>query len=301
VGSKAGELVALRQGVFALDESDFPETSKEVTVSIGDRDMIFRRGPGDIRNRQFVWVRKGYDPDQVQDFLAQVADMVDALQAELTRAQGEVERSSWQKTAARDEAYQELATRIADVLRTAEAHAEAVRRDAEQEGQQVLAKAQAEAEEARKSRLDEIEKIRREAVAEAETLRREAAAEAERIRRENAEAMKKARAEAEHIVSVLASRRDILLAEVNATRERLVGILEKVNAAMPAGAPEVPSEAPPIKVPEAETPEPAEPPRERRRERPISPPRGSSKAPAPEPLELVLPDIPALEEEPLEK
>ena len=268
-------------------------------MSIGDRDMIIRRGPSDIRNRQFVWVRKGYDPDQVQDFLGQVADMVEQLQAELARAKSEIDRSSWQKSAAREEAYQDLANRMADVLRTAEAHAETIRREADKEVQQLVAQAQAEAEEFRKSGRDEIEKIRREALAEAETIRREALADAERTRRENAEAMKKARAEAEHIVSVLASRRDILLAEVNATRERLIGILEKVNAAVPAGTSEATLEgAPPIRVPEAEPPEPAP---ERRRERPISPPRTRPKQASPEPLELVLPDIPSLEEEPLEK
>jgi DivIVA domain-containing protein len=267
-----------------------------------DTDLISKRDPKQIRGRRFARVRKGYDPDQVQDFLGQVADMVDSLQSELTRAKSELERNTWQKSAAREEAYQDLANRMADVLRTAEAHAETIRREADQEVEQLKVQAQAQAEEIRKSASDEVEKIRREAVAEAETMRREAAADVEKIRRENAEAMKKARAEAEHIVSVLASRRDILLAEVNATRERLVTILEKVNAAMPAGTPEATIEgAPPIKIPEAETPEPAEPPRERRRERPISPPRERGKPAAPEPLELVLPDIPALEEEPLEK
>src|SRR5205085_5516453 len=98
-------------------------TRREVTVSIGDRNVFPRRGPEQIRNRQFVWVRKGYDPEQVQDFLNQLADHVDAIETELRSAREEMERASRRQSSAREEAYQELAKRMADMLAMADAQA----------------------------------------------------------------------------------------------------------------------------------------------------------------------------------
>ena len=241
-------------------------------------DIYPRRGPDQIRNRQFVWVRKGYDPDQVQDFLKQVADMVDGLEAELNRAKAEVEKASRTEAAAREHAYTELANRMADLLRVADAHAETLRREAEQEAERIQAEARTRGETARTEAEDEAKRIRTQALEEGERVLREAKAEAERYRRENAEALKKARAEAEHIVNVLASRRDKLLAEIQSTRERLSSVLQEVNQAVPpVPMGPGPSAAPPGK------------------ERPSR--RGAPEPVSSEPLELVLPEIPALEEE----
>ena len=93
-------------------------------MSVGDRNMFPRPGPEQIRNRQFVWVRKGYDPEQVKDFLAQIADHIESLEAELRTAREEAERSSERQTSARDEAY-EVAKRMADMLEVADQHSDA--------------------------------------------------------------------------------------------------------------------------------------------------------------------------------
>ena len=271
-----------------------------------------RRGPAEIRNRQFVWVRKGYDPDKVRDFLSQVAKMVEGLETELNRTRTELDRYSRQKGAAREEAYHELANRMADVLRMADSHAENIRREAEQEVNRLQVEARAQAEQTRKQSEQDAEKTRREAAAHADRIKREAAAEAERIRRENQEAMRKARSEAEHIVSVLASRRDVLLAEVNSTRERLAAILEKVNATVPpaAAVPSAPGVPAPVATTSAPAPTPGgeEPIRipevatvgQRTTGPDLQAPRRRREDPSSADLELVLPEAPALDED-LEK
>jgi DivIVA domain-containing protein len=302
---------------------------REVTVSVGDRSVFPRRSPEQIRNRQFVWVRKGYDPEQVQDFLGQLADLVDSVEAELRAAREELQKASSQQGTARDEAYTELAKRMADMLQMADAHAETVRKDADQQGAQMRSEAAAESERTRKEAEADAERVRRDAQADAERVIRESSVQAEQLRRENEEAMRKARTEAEHIVSVLSTRRDMLLQEVQSTRERLLGVLDKVNQAVPpVGAPAISQPvAPPQQAPSGERKEEQAPaaqpassrpaPTERTKQAPerkesdskgaqpskaskTSRPKketGNSEGADKDSLELVLPEIPALEEE----
>ena len=311
-------------------------------MSTGDRSVFPRRGPEQIRNRQFVWVRKGYDPEQVQDFLSQLADHVDALETEMRSAREEMDKASRRQSSAREEAYQELAKRMADMLSMADAQAETVRKEAEQNANQTRAEADAAAERTRKEAEADAERVRKEAKDEAERLIREAAVGAEQLKRENEEALRKMRTEAEHIVGVLSSRRDMLLQEVQVTKERLTGVLERVNAAVPPppsaaqaapaqtaahqGQPAQPA-APPSQPPQSALPEQPPAPEEASTEAsdeasdtkekaPPQPRKASSKRsgqrePRPgssnesgapsgdenESLELMLPEIPVLEEE----
>jgi len=202
-------------------------------VSIGDRSIVPSRGPEQIRNRQFGWVRKGYDPEQVKDFLGQLAEHVDALESELRAAREELDRASRGQTSGRGEAYQELAKRMDDVLAMADAQAETVRKESEQAANQKLVEAEAVAERIRKEAKADAERARFEAKDESERIVREAKVQAEQLRRENEDALRKARTEAEHIVGVLSSRRDMLLQEVQTTRDRLMWVLDRVNAAVP--------------------------------------------------------------------
>ena len=58
-------------------------------MSILDMDVTARRDPAYIRSREFARVRKGYDPDQVRDFLHQLAGWFDDLETDLASARAE--------------------------------------------------------------------------------------------------------------------------------------------------------------------------------------------------------------------
>ena len=51
-----------------------------------DIDLPFLPSAAQIRRREFASVRRGYDPDQVRDYLAQVAEQVDNLEGQLREA-----------------------------------------------------------------------------------------------------------------------------------------------------------------------------------------------------------------------
>src|ERR671936_500190 len=61
-------------------------------MSILDMDVTAHRDPAYIRNREFARVRKGYDPDQVRDFLHELARWFDDLETDLATARVEAER-----------------------------------------------------------------------------------------------------------------------------------------------------------------------------------------------------------------
>ena len=48
-----------------------------------DIDVPFLPSAAQIRRREFASVRRGYDPDQVRDYLAQVAEQVEMLEQEV--------------------------------------------------------------------------------------------------------------------------------------------------------------------------------------------------------------------------
>ena len=48
-----------------------------------DIDVPFLPSAAQIRRREFASVRRGYDPDQVRDYLSQVAEQVEMLEQEV--------------------------------------------------------------------------------------------------------------------------------------------------------------------------------------------------------------------------
>ncbi len=170
-----------------------------------DMDVTARRDPAYIRSREFARVRKGYDPDQVRDFLHQVAGWFDDVETDLASARAEHRVRPPRAFDERPPAdpYSVLGERVAEVLRTAEQHAELVRTEAEEASQRLL-------EEARQ---------------ESQRLRHRAQEEADRVREEAARALEAARVEAERMVAGLSERRNALAAELHATKARLMGIV----------------------------------------------------------------------------
>jgi DivIVA domain-containing protein len=50
---------------------------------MSDLDLPLLPSADQIRRRKFATVRRGYDPDQVDDYLSQVAEQVEALETDL--------------------------------------------------------------------------------------------------------------------------------------------------------------------------------------------------------------------------
>ena len=154
-----------------------------------------------IRRRMFARVRRGYDPDQVREYLSQIADQVENLEERVREARMASEASLSRPSDEPDPAG-EMAERIADIVRTAERHAEERQRESEGEARTILADARAEA-----------DRVRLDAQAKAESARQQAS-----------EALTRAREEADHAVGHLAARREELVGQFEGMRERLLAI-----------------------------------------------------------------------------
>jgi DivIVA domain-containing protein len=184
-------------------------------MSVSGIDLLVPPGPERIREQEFERVRGGYDPDQVQEYLGRVADVVESLEKDLRDARAQRDNLRHRLAKARDDAYEQLAHRMATVLGAADHQAEKIRLEAEQE-------ASSQVQDARK---------------EADRLRRNAQSEVLRIRREGEQVLRTVRAEVEDIVGGLVARRSALLTELRAMKERLnsiVGDLHAVTLAAPA-------------------------------------------------------------------
>jgi len=182
-----------------------------------------------IRRREFVAVRRGYDPTQVRDFLAQVADQVQQLEGMLREARLEADAAVRAASGPRVDPYEELARRVATLLRTADEEAERIRREAREEAERVLAEARADA-----------DRIRADAQSRAEEIRAEAEA-----------ALREAREQADRTIAGLATKRDALVEQLAAMQERLVGVARELEStiAVPAGD----RAAPPVEAPSPPT------------------------------------------------
>lgn len=159
-----------------------------------------------IRRRMFARVRRGFDPDQVREYLSLIADQVEHLEEQVREARLASEAAITRQSSDRDPAG-EMAERIADILRTTERHSEDRRREAEEQARAILAEARAEAD---RVRLD-------------------AQTKAEKARQDGYEALALARAEADRAVGGLVSRREELSGEFEAIRQRILGIAGELS------------------------------------------------------------------------
>ena len=195
-------------------------------MSVADVDLFAPHEVEDVRHPRFSLVRKGYDPYEVLEYVAQVSERVEALERELHQAREERNATRRHRESAREAAYNDLADRMADLLRTAEQEAEKIRAEAADEAKQRLA----------------------DAYQRAEQVEREAQNEAGRMRYEAQEATRQAREETERVLGGLASRRDIVISELRALRTGLTDVVDRLQAvtteAAEAAAVNVSSEAP---------------------------------------------------------
>jgi DivIVA domain-containing protein len=174
----------------------------------------------------FTLVRRGYDPEEVNDHLRQLSVRTDALERQLRDAEAQLSAMRrgnddvWKSAyrTAKEELYGRFAARLSEVLKTADRIAEDTRNEAEETARASVEAARAEAEQATVKARQESADLRRDAE----------------------EARDRAEAERETILSDLTTRRDSLITEVRDAADRLsnaVGRLYELLPTEPAAAP----------------------------------------------------------------
>jgi cell division initiation protein len=166
--------------------------------------------PEQIRRREFVTTRRGYDVEQVRDYLEQLSRQVEQMEGMLRTAKLQAGAAERVQTAPRLDPYQQLSERFAEVLRTTDREADRVRREAK----------------------DEADRVLREARTEADRIRLDAQSRAEQAREEAERALREARSQADRTIAGLATRRDVLVDQLAAMQERLLGVAHELEAAI---------------------------------------------------------------------
>jgi DivIVA domain-containing protein len=163
-----------------------------------------------IRRREFVTIRRGYDPDQVRAYLGQLADQIELMRILLRDAQAEAETARRTPTQPRQDPYQLLGERVSSVLREADHVAETITSEAHRNADDVT----------------------REARADADRIRTDAQAKAEEARSRAEHAVRTAREEADRTIAGLSTRRDALVDQIASMQERLIGVARDLESAM---------------------------------------------------------------------
>jgi cell division septum initiation protein DivIVA len=179
-------------------------------MSTADLDLF---GPPEAQAEpypRFSTVLRGFDPDQVREYVAQLLTRIDELETELREAEVDRDAARRRYAAARQDAYAQVAGQLADLLRAADQQADKLRREAEEDAAR---------------QVTEARQL-------AEQIQREAEDEADRLRREGEEALRQARAETERILGGLTSRREELLEDLQSTRAHLGTVLDQLDGAI---------------------------------------------------------------------
>ena len=164
-----------------------------------------------IRRREFVTIRRGYDPDQVRAYLDQLADQIELMRVLLREAQQEAETAVRTSAAqVHEDPYDKLAHRVSSVIREADKVAETIRGEAE----------------------TDADRLTREARAEADRIRTDAQGKAEEARALADQAVRSAREEADRTIAGLSTRRDALVDQLSSMQERLIGVARDLESAM---------------------------------------------------------------------
>jgi len=163
-----------------------------------------------IRRREFVTTRRGYDPDQVRLYLVELADQIDVMASMIREARMEAETAARPIAQPHVDPYERLAARVASVIKEADETAERVRVEGHRDAERMLGEAR-----------DDADRIRTDARAKAEQSR----AEAQR-------AVDEAREHADRTVSGLAIRRQAVVDQLAQMQERLLGVARDLEAAI---------------------------------------------------------------------
>ena len=206
-----------------------------------DIDVPFLPSAAQIRRREFASVRRGYDPDQVRDYLAQVAEQIEILEQELRdsklrpedgRATEGQQRASTPSPS--EDPYERLSKRLTTLLATADKEAEGIVEEARVDAARML----------------------NEARSEADRIQVDAQARAEEARQQGTELLERAKQEADRVLLGLSERRETLVQHLQDMQTRLVGVAKELEVAIedPDGIEATPSDDP---EPVSEAPAPA--------------------------------------------
>jgi DivIVA domain-containing protein len=192
---------------------------------MSDLDLPLLPSADQIRRRKFATVRRGYDPDQVDDYLKQVAEQVEALETDLrderlatarqapaahiSTDQAPVEMTPAPAVSMEDEnaAYDRISKRFATVLRAAD-----------EEAQKLIERARAEA-----------TKLVDDARTEADRIRVDAQANAEQARTASEAELQRAREESDRVLGGLEQRRESLLGQMHEMQSRLLAVAQNLE------------------------------------------------------------------------
>jgi DivIVA domain-containing protein len=178
-----------------------------------------------IRRREFATIRRGYDPEQVRDYLQQVAAQVETLEGHLREIrlkrdsaptvipESEPEPTSVavaEPASPNPDAYDRLADRLAELIRVADGQAEKILSEAQAEATRSLGSARADA----------------------DRIRTDAQARAEEARQQGDEVLQQAREEAERVLSTLSARREHLVTQLQRMQSRLLGVAQELETAL---------------------------------------------------------------------
>ena len=163
-----------------------------------------------IRRREFVTIRRGYDPDQVRAYLGQLADQVEVMRSMVNEARSEATTAVRAAAEPRIDPYEQLAARVSNVIREADGAAEKIRTEAQTDAERLTSQARAEA----------------------DRIRTDAQAHAEEARERADTAVRVAREEADRTIAGLATRRDALVGQLASMQERLLGVAHDLERAM---------------------------------------------------------------------
>jgi DivIVA domain-containing protein len=179
-------------------------------MSSTELDLPILVTPEQIRRREFVTTRRGYDVEQVRDYLEQLSQQVEQMETVLRSAKLQADAAERSQSGPRRDPYQQLSDRFAEVLRTTDREADRIRREAKEEADRIL----------------------REARMEADRIRLDAQSRAEQAREEAERAVREARSQADRTISGLSTRRDALVEQLAAMQERLIGVAHELEAAI---------------------------------------------------------------------
>jgi DivIVA domain-containing protein len=202
-----------------------------------DLDMPLLPSAEQIRRREFATVRRGYDPDQVREYLQGVAGQVETLERELRdqRKEAKAQRppTPGESLAAAvtagqvmtpvtpattppptppQDPYETIAKRFAGVLESADKEATAA-----------LAEAKAEA-----------DRVLQEARSEADRIKLDAQGRAEQAKQQGTDSLAEAKREAERILGSLSERREVLVTQMHDMQSKLMSVAKELEASIAA-------------------------------------------------------------------
>jgi DivIVA domain-containing protein len=165
-----------------------------------------------IRRREFVTTRRGYDPDQVRHYLEELAEQVELMASMIRDARMEAESAIRASSQPYVDPYERLAGRVASLLREADETADRLRIEGRREAEHIMLEARTDA----------------------DRVRTDAQAKAEQARTEAERALQEARDQADRTISGLATRRESLVGQLAQMQERLLGVAHDLESAIEA-------------------------------------------------------------------